>query len=81
MNVLVTAGVTQVPNDKVRSTGKLVKFKLQVAAKSRIASEAALIVANCLEWARERAYILGADRCETVARANLPEALYSRVTS
>lgn len=72
-------------------TGKLVKFKLQVgisdeellaiAGKSRIASEADLIVANCLEWARERAYILGADRCETVARINLPEALYTRVTS
>lgn len=72
-------------------TGKLVKFKLQVgisdeellaiAAKSRVASEADLIVANCLGWAKERAYILGADKCESVSRMNLPSALYSRVTS
>ena len=47
--------------------GKLVKFKLQVgisdeellkiAEKSMHTSKADIIVANCLEWSRERAYI------------------------
>lgn len=59
--------------DKIRTkwgfSGILVKFKLQVgisdeelleiAKKSRTDSKADLIVANCLEWSRERAFILG----------------------
>ena len=60
--------------DKIRSpwgfTGVLVKFKLQVdmpdsvlieiAHQSMLASQADFVVANCLEWERERAYILSA---------------------
>jgi phosphopantothenate-cysteine ligase/phosphopantothenoylcysteine decarboxylase/phosphopantothenate--cysteine ligase len=59
--------------DKIRNEwefeGVLVKFKLQVdmsdgellriAERSRLASRADLMVANCLEWAKERAFILG----------------------
>lgn len=49
-------------------TGKLVKFKLEVglsdkklievARKSRATSDADFIVANCLEWSRNYAYII-----------------------
>ena len=69
--------------------GTLVKFKLQVgvsdaellqiARRSMETSNADLIVANCLEWARERAYILGAGgTCESVTRDDLPAALLRR---
>lgn len=68
-------------------TGKLVKFKLQVgitdqelidiASASRVASKADLIVANCLEWARHRAYVLGDNLCKGVSRSDLPGTLYS----
>lgn len=71
-------------------TGKLVKFKLQVgigdqelieiANKSRAASKADLIVANCLEWARHRAYILGEDICKGVSRADLAKTLCTMVS-
>jgi phosphopantothenate-cysteine ligase/phosphopantothenoylcysteine decarboxylase/phosphopantothenate--cysteine ligase len=61
--------------DKIRFPwgfkGKLVKFKLQVgitddelikiATKSMNDSKADHIVANCLEWAKERAYIISAN--------------------
>lgn len=71
-------------------TGKLVKFKLEVdksdkelieiARKSMATSKADYIVANCLEWCNERAYILGANGiCESVTRVELPAALYAHV--
>lgn len=67
-------------------TGKLIKFKLQVgisdvellaiAKKSRRDSEADLIVANCLEWSQDRAYIVNdKDQVESVERHNLPQTL------
>lgn len=70
--------------------GKLVKFKLQVgisdkrliaiARESMFASEADFVVANCLEWYRERAYIIGADgSCENVRRSDLAAALQRRL--
>lgn len=69
--------------------GKLVKFKLQVgisdeelitiAKKSMDASRADFIVANCLEWCRERAYIIGPDLCESISRQELPAALYGKL--
>ena len=70
--------------------GKLVKFKLQVgisdkelieiARKSLAVSKADFIVANCLEWCRERAFVIGADgSCENVSRAKLPDALWERL--
>lgn len=75
--------------DKIRSSwgfeGKLVKFKLQVdmsdedllevASASRLNSKADFIVANCLEWAKEKAYILGDNLQQEVVRENLPRAL------
>jgi phosphopantothenate-cysteine ligase/phosphopantothenoylcysteine decarboxylase/phosphopantothenate--cysteine ligase len=80
--------------DKVRKewgfTGMLVKFKLQVdmpdeelleiARKSREASDADFIVANCLEWSREYAYIVGGDgEPSKVSREELPAALLRRI--
>ena len=61
--------------DKIRRDwgfkGQLVKFKLQVgmsdekliriATKSMSDSESELIVANCLEWSKEYAYVIGKD--------------------
>ena len=81
--------------DKIRSpwgfTGTLVKFKLQVgitdealikiARHSMQASKANVIVANCREWAKERAYILDArGTCVSVARAALAEELLRRIS-
>lgn len=70
-------------------TGQLVKFKLQVgisdqellkiARRSRVSSKADLIVANCLEWMNERAYIVGDRLEESVTRSQLPEALARRL--
>ncbi|MBI2064924.1 MAG: bifunctional phosphopantothenoylcysteine decarboxylase/phosphopantothenate synthase [Candidatus Yanofskybacteria bacterium] len=80
--------------DQIRETwkfnGKLVKFKLQVgisdielvdiAIKSMAASKADFIVANCLEWCRERAYIIGADgSLANVSRNDLPLELFRRL--
>lgn len=69
--------------------GKLVKFKLQVdmsdeelltvARRSRLVSEADLIVANCLEWMNFRAYIIGAVEEEMVPRSDLPAVLARRL--
>ncbi|MFA4846501.1 MAG: phosphopantothenoylcysteine decarboxylase [Patescibacteria group bacterium] len=69
--------------------GKLVKFKLEVgksdeelieiAKKSGVASDADLIVANCLEWARERAYIIDWDGVINVTREKLPKELALRL--
>jgi len=80
--------------DKIRNTwgfkGKLVKFKLQVgisddelikiASKSRRDSNADIIVANCLEWSKERAYIIkndksGDDYITQCPRRDLPARL------
>lgn len=81
--------------DKIREPwgfkGALVKFKLQVgitdmklidiARKSRRDSEADMIVANCLEWAKQYAYIIGADdQAERVTREILPFALLGRLS-
>lgn len=78
--------------DKIRKdwkfTGKLVKFKLEVgisdiellsiAEKSRVTSGADFIVANCLEWCRNRAYIIGPsiqNGYVNVVRSDLPGQL------
>lgn len=81
--------------DDIRSLwgfkGTLVKFKLQVglddeelleiARKSRVESKADFIVANCLEWAKEKAYIVGGTREYLVSREDLGKALYMEVYS
>jgi phosphopantothenate---cysteine ligase (CTP) len=70
--------------------GILVKFKLEVgisdeelieiAKKSREASDADFIVANCLEWFGARAYIIGRDNVpHEVSRRKLNEELLRRV--
>lgn len=79
--------------DKIRTewgfTGFLVKFKLQVgitdeklldiARKSRDTSDADLIVANCLEWAKEYAYVVGRDGlAEKVTRGLIGSAIMQR---
>ncbi len=72
--------------------GGLVKFKLQVAItdealleiarKSRASSDADLIVANCLEWYRQYAYMVGRDDVAVkVSRDELPMQLERMVTS
>lgn len=72
-------------------TGRLVKFKLEVgisneelikiAKKSRQASEADLIVANCLEWSRYYAYIITrAGHHIRVAREEIPTILRRALT-
>ena len=79
--------------DKIRDwglNGKLVKFKLQVdmpvseiievAKASRAASNADVIVSNCLEWARHSAILIGRDEEQLVARDDLPRKLYEMVT-
>jgi phosphopantothenate-cysteine ligase/phosphopantothenoylcysteine decarboxylase/phosphopantothenate--cysteine ligase len=65
--------------------GYLVKFKLQtmmsddqlqkVAEESRVHSRADMMVANCLEWSNERAFVMTEGRNVSVVRANLPEAI------
>ncbi|HTY61230.1 MAG TPA: phosphopantothenoylcysteine decarboxylase [Acidobacteriota bacterium] len=65
--------------------GYLVKFKLQtmmsdeqllkIAEESRVHSKAEMMVANCLEWSNERAFVMTEGRAVPVARANLPEAI------
>jgi len=76
--------------DRIRDTwgfkGVLVKFKLQVdmsderlveiATESMRHSEADLMVANCLEWAKHRAYIIQeGEKPKFILRENLPREL------
>jgi phosphopantothenate--cysteine ligase len=70
--LIITTSLTEKIVDKIRSpwgfNGQLIKFKLQVgisddelieiAKKSRIDSDANMIVANCLEWSNAYAYII-----------------------
>lgn len=80
--------------DKIRTEwnfqGFVVKFKLQVgisdeellaiARASRSFSNANLIIANCLEWSRERAYVVGEDGfAQSVTRHGITEAIVQRV--
>jgi phosphopantothenate--cysteine ligase len=80
--------------DKIRRDwgfkGYLVKFKLEVgitdgklldiARASRAQSNANLIVANCLEWASERAYVIGRDDvAHAVKREDIALAILRRM--
>ena len=88
--------LTQTPKlvDNIRDPwgfkGLLVKFKLQVgmtdeelidiATKSMHQSNADMIVANCLEWAKERAYIINKkDDIISTTRKSLAHELYTAV--
>ena len=69
--------------------GYLVKFKLQVgisdqelieiARQSRLDSRADMIVANCLEWAKDRAYILTAENEIHTDRQLLTQQIYEQI--
>jgi phosphopantothenate-cysteine ligase/phosphopantothenoylcysteine decarboxylase/phosphopantothenate--cysteine ligase len=70
--------------------GKLVKFKLQVgisdeelleiAKRSRATSDADYIVANCLEWSQEKAYIIDQyDVVNGTSREDLPRFLLEKL--
>ena len=48
---------------------------LKIAEESRVHSKAEMMVANCLEWSNERAFVMTEGRTVSVARANLPEAI------
>ncbi len=81
--------------DKIRTEwgfkGKLVKFKLQtgktdaelykIAMRSLKQSDADWVVANCREWYKKRAYILGCEGTtwDSVTRNKLPEELCRRL--
>ncbi|MBU0777899.1 bifunctional phosphopantothenoylcysteine decarboxylase/phosphopantothenate synthase [Patescibacteria group bacterium] len=79
--------------DKIRSDWDfrtlLVKFKLEVgledeelikiAKKSRVNSHADIMVANCLEWAKERAYVITEDSVTDIQRDLLPHYLYGEI--
>ncbi len=80
--------------DKIRGAwgfqGRLVKFKLQadmpdaelleIAHRSLVQSWADLIVANCLEWSAEYAYVLdAAGQVQKVTRDELPRELLRRL--
>lgn len=70
--------------------GTLVKFKLEVgitdeelieiAKRSREASDADYIVANCLEWMGAKAYIVDRNsHAQKVYRKNLPAEMYRQI--
>jgi len=69
--------------------GILVKFKLQVgmtdeellevAEASRVHSKAEFMVANCLEWSGQRAYVLSDGSTQAVSREELPMCLLALV--
>lgn len=80
--------------DKIRRDwrykGYLVKFKLQVgisdgelidiARASRAQSDANMIVANCLEWSKERAYVIARDDvAHAVKREEIAGAILRRM--
>lgn len=79
--------------DKIRKdwgfNGILVKFKLEVgiedeelisiAKESRVKSGANIMVANCLEWAKERAYVITEESVTKVKRDMLPHYLYGEI--
>jgi phosphopantothenate---cysteine ligase (CTP) len=70
--------------------GQLIKFKLQVGIcdqelleigrKSLTFSRADWLVANCLEWSRDYAYIINKDgQADKIERNDLPKELYRRL--
>lgn len=79
--------------DKIRTDwnfqGTLVKFKLEVgisdeelltiAKKSRVDSKADIMVANCLEWANERAYVITENSLTNIQRGLLAHYLYGEI--
>jgi|WetSurMetagenome_2_1015567.scaffolds.fasta_scaffold427929_2 phosphopantothenate---cysteine ligase (CTP) len=85
LRLLPTQKIVDMIREPWGYSGYLVKFKLQVgmsddqllkiAEDSRAHSKADMMVANCLEWANERAFVMTQGRTVSVARANLPETI------
>jgi phosphopantothenate---cysteine ligase (CTP) len=85
LRLLPTQKIVDMIREPWGYNGYLVKFKLQVgmsddelkkvAEESRVQSKANMIVANCLEWANDRAFVMTQKRTISVARANLPETI------
>jgi len=79
--------------DKIKTEwnfkGTLVKFKLEVgltdeellkiAKKSRLQSGADIMVANCLEWAKKRAYVITEKSVTNIQRDLLSNYLYGEI--
>jgi phosphopantothenoylcysteine synthetase/decarboxylase len=89
MELVPTEKIVDRVRDPWAFQGTLVKFKLQVdmsddellsiAMKSQAASKADIMVANCLEWAREYAYILDPQGVSRVARRLLAATLLEKL--
>jgi phosphopantothenate---cysteine ligase (CTP) len=85
LRLLPTQKIVDLIRDAWGYKGYLVKFKLQtgisddqllkIAEKSRVHSKAEMMVANCLEWSDERAYVMTEGRVVPVARADLPKTI------
>ncbi|MFC1623032.1 phosphopantothenoylcysteine decarboxylase [Patescibacteria group bacterium] len=92
--LIIEQSLTEKIVDKIRKpwgfTGTLVKFKLhvgipdeeliEIAKKSRVVSRAEMIVANCLEWANEYAYMI--DKNETpkkISREEIAKEILERI--
>jgi phosphopantothenate---cysteine ligase (CTP) len=85
LRLLPTPKIVDLIREPWGHKGYLVKFKLQtmmsddqllkVAEESRVHSKAEMMVANCLEWSNERAFVMTEGRTVSVARINLPEAI------
>lgn len=92
--LIIITSLTEKIIDKIRDPwgfqGKLVKFKLQVgisdealieiAKKSRTDSDAEMIVANCLEWSNEYAYLISHNEApKRVSREEIAKEILQRI--
>jgi phosphopantothenate---cysteine ligase (CTP) len=85
LRLLPTRKIVDLIRDPWGYQGYLVKFKLQaamsdaellgIAEESRVHSKADMMVANCLEWANDRAFVMTAGKVVPVERANLSETI------
>lgn len=84
-----TQKIIDLIRDQWGFSGYLVKFKLQVgiadeelitiAQESRVHSQADMIVANCLEWSRDRAYLITESDLIDIPRKDLSNRIYELI--
>lgn len=89
LHLVKTPKIIDLIREPWKFKGYLVKFKLQVdvndhelikiAKKSRVDSGADMIVANCLEWAKERAFIITNRSAIDVGRKDLPDRIHELI--
>ncbi|MFC1644862.1 phosphopantothenoylcysteine decarboxylase [Patescibacteria group bacterium] len=92
--LIIVTSLTEKIVDKIRKPwgfqGDLVKFKLQVgisdeelikiAKKSRVDSDAEMIIANCLEWSGQYAYMIDdSESPKRVSREEIAEEIFKRI--